>query len=197
MTVRSLGVVEGVEHAHAFQRLLVDAVDARWLGQSDRLEDGRDDIDEVVELPPGPGAIQARGPGNDHRRAATAARGDLLAVGPRRRCGVAPGCRIAAMRLRGAEIVDVGGLQPWRSLRPPSTLWMMAGDRRRCARTHPDERPNNVQPERFSFTRQRATMTSNRDPLVSAPRSRGAVMSTTRATLAAIGAAILVSLVGR
>ena len=45
-----LGVVEGVHHADALERRLLDAVDERRLGQPGRLEDRRRDVDDVVEL---------------------------------------------------------------------------------------------------------------------------------------------------
>ena len=44
------GVVERVAHAHALDRLLLDAVHRRRLGQPGRLEHGRRDVDHVVEL---------------------------------------------------------------------------------------------------------------------------------------------------
>ena len=49
---RALGlrVVEGVEHRHAFDRLLRDAVDDLRLGDLARFQDRRHDVDDVVEL---------------------------------------------------------------------------------------------------------------------------------------------------
>ena len=45
-----LRVVEGVEHADAFHRMLLDAVNSRWLGKPGGFQDRRRDVDHVVEL---------------------------------------------------------------------------------------------------------------------------------------------------
>ena len=46
----SLGVGEGVGHAHPFERLLLDAVDHGGLRQPRQLQHGRGDVDQMVEL---------------------------------------------------------------------------------------------------------------------------------------------------
>ena len=103
-------VVEGVEHAHALHRLLVDAVDARRRGDAGALQDGRGDVDVVMELAADTAVVlDARRPGDDGGGAAAAARGHPLAVGERRGGGVGPGGGIGAVRLRAAQVVDVAG----------------------------------------------------------------------------------------
>jgi hypothetical protein len=47
---RRVGVVEAVGHAHALDRLLLHAVDRHRVGQPGHLQDGRGDVDDVVEL---------------------------------------------------------------------------------------------------------------------------------------------------
>ena len=46
----SVGVVERVGHADAVQRHLLDAVHERRLGEAGYVEDGRRDVDDVMEL---------------------------------------------------------------------------------------------------------------------------------------------------
>ncbi len=48
--LRRLGVVERVQHARALDRRLLHAVHDGRLRQSRRLENGRRDVDDVVEL---------------------------------------------------------------------------------------------------------------------------------------------------
>ena len=48
--LRRLGVVERVEHADAFDRRLLHAVDDGRMRQAGGLEDGRRDVDHVMEL---------------------------------------------------------------------------------------------------------------------------------------------------
>ena len=106
--VLRLRIVEGVDHAHAFHRHLVDAVDPLRLRQPGALQDRRDDVDEMMELPADAALVlDARRPGDHGGRAVAPARDHLLAVGERRGGGVGPGGRIAAVRLRAAEVVDV------------------------------------------------------------------------------------------
>ena len=64
---RRVGVrlVEGVGHAHPFDRLLRDAVDCRRRLDARSLENGRNDIDDVVELTAdSANVIDMVGPGN-------------------------------------------------------------------------------------------------------------------------------------
>ena len=44
------GLVEGVGHAYAFDRLLLDAIDKLRRLDTGGFEDGRHDVDDVVEL---------------------------------------------------------------------------------------------------------------------------------------------------
>jgi hypothetical protein len=46
-----LCVVEGVQHAHAFDGLLLHTVDEQRFGQPGGLQQGRRHIDDMVELP--------------------------------------------------------------------------------------------------------------------------------------------------
>jgi hypothetical protein len=48
--VGGVGVGEAVGHADAFHGLLGDAVDLGGLGRPGRLQDGRGDVDDVIEL---------------------------------------------------------------------------------------------------------------------------------------------------
>ena len=72
---RGVGVrlVPGVGHAHAFDRALLDAVDRLGRRDAGRFEDGRHDVDDVVELAADAAHVgDVAGPGHDHalRRAA-------------------------------------------------------------------------------------------------------------------------------
>jgi hypothetical protein len=108
--VLGVRVVEGVDHAHPIHRLLIDAVDARRRWDAGALQDGRGDVDVVMELAADTAVVlDARRPGDDGGGAAAAARGDPLAVGERRGGGVGPGGGIGAVRLRAAQVVDVAG----------------------------------------------------------------------------------------
>ena len=50
VTIRRRRIVEAVKHARAFDRTLRRAIDDTWLGNSDRFEDRRHDINHVVPL---------------------------------------------------------------------------------------------------------------------------------------------------
>lgn len=97
------GVVEGVQEAGAVHRFLVDAVDAGRLGQADRLQHRRRDVDAVSELVAN--SLVRRdpaGPGNHHRIPCPAEMaGHLLA--PLERCVV--GVRPGRGKVRGGVLV--------------------------------------------------------------------------------------------
>ena len=106
-----VGVVEGVAHAHALDRLLRDAVNRRRLGQAGRLEHRRRDVDHVVELAAhlalGRDALR---PVHDRAVAGAApVRGDLLRPLVRRVHRVRPADGVVVVGRRGAEHVDPGG----------------------------------------------------------------------------------------
>ena len=66
---RGVGVrlVPRVGHAHAFDRDLLDAVDRVGLRNAGRFEDGRHDVDDVVELAADAAHVgDVAGPGHDH-----------------------------------------------------------------------------------------------------------------------------------
>ena len=48
--LRSLGVVERIQHTDAFKRRLLRAVDDRRMRQPGRFEDRRSDVDHMMEL---------------------------------------------------------------------------------------------------------------------------------------------------
>ena len=103
-----LGVVEGVEHADAFDRVLLDAVHRDRLGQAGRLEDRRRDVDHVVELRADLAlGLDALGPVDDGAVARAApVRGDLLGPLVGRVHGVRPAHGVVVVGLRPAELVD-------------------------------------------------------------------------------------------
>ena len=72
---RCVGVrlVEGVGHAHAFDRLLLDAVDHLRRGDAGGFEDRRHDVDHMMELRANAARVlDAAGPGNRHALARAA-----------------------------------------------------------------------------------------------------------------------------
>ena len=79
-------------------------------GQSGRLQDGRRDVDDVVELVAGLALVrQAVGPVHDRAVAGAApVRGHLLGPLVRRAQRVRPADRVVVVGLRGAEVVDLG-----------------------------------------------------------------------------------------
>ena len=126
--LRRLGVVERVEHADALDRVLLHAVHRDRLGQSRRLEDGRRDVDDVVELRADLAlGLDALRPVDDRAVARAApVRGDLLGplvggvhrvrpahrvvvVGLRAR-RVCRACHQELRRLEGCQAVEVGHL---------------------------------------------------------------------------------------
>src|SRR3984885_15691118 len=50
MLLRRLGIIEGVCHADAFDRMLLDSVDECRLGNAGHFKDGWGNIDDVMEL---------------------------------------------------------------------------------------------------------------------------------------------------
>src|SRR5260370_14318199 len=50
MLLGSLGIVEGVRHADAFDRVLLDSVDEDRLGKAGHFQDGWRDVDHIMEL---------------------------------------------------------------------------------------------------------------------------------------------------
>ena len=75
------GRIERVDHAHALDGLLLHAVDHGRLRDSDRLENGRGDVDHVMELRANTALVlDALGPADDQRVARSAeVRSDLFA----------------------------------------------------------------------------------------------------------------------
>src|SRR4029434_973483 len=63
---RSLRIVEGVHHTHAFHRRLNHAVDRFRFHQTCSLENGRRDVNHMVELASDLPGLDARGP-TDHQ----------------------------------------------------------------------------------------------------------------------------------
>ena len=60
-----VGLVEGVSHAHAFDRFLGDAVDHHRRLDARGFEDGRHDVDHVMELrADAAGVLDVVGPGD-------------------------------------------------------------------------------------------------------------------------------------
>src|SRR6185436_14910931 len=81
---RRVGIrlVEGVGHAHAFDRLLLDAIDQLGRPEARRLEDRGHDVDEVVELVANAALVLDAGRPRDRQALprATEVRRDLLGV---------------------------------------------------------------------------------------------------------------------
>ena len=123
-----LGVVEGVEHAEAFDRRLLDAVDDRRMRQARGLEDRRRDVDDVMELAADLAlGLDAVRPVHDRAVARAApVRRDLLGPLVGRIHRVRPANRVVVVGVRSAEEVDLrlqelGGLERAHAVeRPPS-----------------------------------------------------------------------------
>ena len=108
MPIRRLCLVERIEHAYPFDRLLLYPVYRDRLRQPRRLEDGRRNIDDMVELPThlALGSDSLR-PVHDRPVARPApVRGDLLGPLVRRVHGVRPPDRVMVVGLRAAELVE-------------------------------------------------------------------------------------------
>ena len=111
MVFGGVGVLEGVAHAHAFVRSLLDAVHEGRLTEAGRLEDGRRDVDDVVELVPDLAlGVDATRPVHDGAVAGPAPVGGHL-LGPLvgRVHRVRPAHGVVVVRVRGPEVVDPGG----------------------------------------------------------------------------------------
>jgi hypothetical protein len=108
VAVRCLGIVEGVEHAHSFDGVLLHAVDEERLGQPRRLEQRRRDVDHMMELPPHLAlASDALGPVHDCSVARAAPVGrDLLGPLIRGVHGMRPAHGIVVVGLRSAQLVE-------------------------------------------------------------------------------------------
>jgi len=107
VTVHRLCFVERVGHAYAFHRFLGDTIDNLRRGHTGGFQDGRDDVNEMGELPAHSALVlDARRPGNRNCGAATAPRGHHFAIVVWTTCGVGPGCRNAAEGARAAEFVQ-------------------------------------------------------------------------------------------
>ena len=122
-----LGVVERVEHADAFDRRLLDAVDDRRMRQPGGFEDRRRDVDHVMELAADLALrLDAVRPVHDRAVARAApVRRDLLGPLVGRVHRVRPADRVVVVGVRPAEVVDLrrqelGRLEPCpcRSARP-------------------------------------------------------------------------------
>ncbi len=105
-----LGVAERVGEAHALDRRLGGPVDRPRLGQACHVQDGRRDVDHVVELRAD--LAPSRDPLRpaDHHAVGGAAEvgGDLLGVGERRVPGHRPADRVVREGLRAAPPVELG-----------------------------------------------------------------------------------------
>ena len=102
------GIVEGVQHAHAFDRRLRDAVHRERFGDAGRFKDRRRDVDDVGELRAdfAPG-LDALGPVHDGAVARPAPmRGDLLGPLIRRVHRMRPTDGVVVVRLGATELVD-------------------------------------------------------------------------------------------
>ena len=113
-----LRVVEGVEHAEAFDRRLLDAVDDRRMRQPGGLEDRRGDVDDVMELAADLAlGLDAVGPVHDRAVAGAApVRRHLLGPLVGRVHRVGPAHRVVVVGVGPAEVVDLrrqelGGLE--------------------------------------------------------------------------------------
>ncbi len=109
VTWRSLAlrVVEGVAHADARHRGLLDAVDDLRLGDADRFEDRRDDVDEVVYCRRiSPLALMPLGQCTTMPGHVAAAVGHLDAPGRGRGAGHRPGHGVVRVGLRPAVLVQ-------------------------------------------------------------------------------------------
>ena len=100
-------LVEGVRHAHAFDRLLRDAVDHLRCHDARRFKDGRYDVDYVVELrADSADVVDVAGPGDGHALPGAAeVRRDLL--GPFERRVEGPRPRHCHMRLGLVRTPDI------------------------------------------------------------------------------------------
>ena len=103
----ALALVEGVSHAHAFDRLLRDAIDHLRCQDARRFEDGRHDVDHMVELrADAADVVDVAGPGDGHALPGAAeVRRDLL--GPFERRVEGPRPRHRHMRLGLVRTPDV------------------------------------------------------------------------------------------
>src|SRR5262245_3500528 len=101
--------VEGVGHADAFDRLLRHAVHHARLSDAGEFEDGRCNVDDVMELRAQPALVlDALRPGHDEAVAGAAeVRGDLFHPLERRRSSPAPADGIMVLVQRPAYLVDV------------------------------------------------------------------------------------------
>ena len=107
--VRRFGVVEGVHHAEAFERRLLDAVDDCRMGESGGFEDRRRDVDHMMELAADLAfGLDAVRPMDDRAvpRAAPVRR-DLLGPLVGRVHRVSPAHRVVVVGVRAAELVDL------------------------------------------------------------------------------------------
>ena len=106
--VGRFGIVEGVQHADALDRVLLHAIHKQWLGKSRCFENRRRNVDHMVELR----ADLAFGfdplrPMNDGSVPGPAkVRRDLLGPLVGRVHGVGPADRIVVVGLRAAELVE-------------------------------------------------------------------------------------------
>ena len=105
-----VGLVEGVGHADALDRLLRDAVDHVRRADARGLEDRRHDVDHVVELIADAALVGDHLRPRDRHALARAAevRGDLLRPGERRVERPRPGyCHVRVSLLRAPDLVEV------------------------------------------------------------------------------------------
>ncbi len=103
---RCVGVVEGIAHGHAVQRLLCNATVGLGRGHASEIEDGRGQIDDVVELVADAGLDATAGRGlDDERGPDTAGEGVGLVVLERGVAGLCPSRRVVVVRPGAAELV--------------------------------------------------------------------------------------------
>ena len=107
--LRRLAVVEGVKHARAFDRVLLDAFDGDGLGQPRRLEDCRRHVDDVAELVTDLAlGFDALRPVDDRAVAGAAeVRGDLLGPLVRRVQGMRPAHGEVVVGVGAAQLIDL------------------------------------------------------------------------------------------
>ncbi len=110
MSLGGHSVIEGVRHADAFDRALLDPVDEDRLRQARHFQDGGRDVDHVMELAAN-FSLGLDSPGPVHDRAVAGAapvRGHLLGPLIGRIHGMRPAHRIVVVRFDPAELVEVG-----------------------------------------------------------------------------------------
>ena len=103
-----LGFIQGVQHAHAFEWFLLDAIHDARLGHTDYLQHRRRNIDHVHPLRTQAALLRdALRPMDHHRLADAAVRGHLVPPPKRRRAGKSPAIVVQNMGFGAADLVEV------------------------------------------------------------------------------------------